>query len=157
MPKDDDQFLRIGDRLVADLVRDAGLTPSSRVLDMGCGYGHLAHALIRSDWDGQCLGFDLSSCHITRVRATSPGATRTWVPRAGLRVEWVRRGGWADPTGTPTPRRRAVPTVRLIDTAPAWPRRRTQSGGGSAYRYRPVRASVRVDATAWTSRSRTIR
>lgn len=68
MGEDDEQFIAIGDGLVRDLVELGGLRDESSVLDVGCGYGRVAHALRRAGFDGRYLGFDI-------------------VPRA---IEWCR-------------------------------------------------------------------
>lgn len=59
MGEDDEQFLAIGDGLVRDLVELAALRDGSSVLDVGCGYGRVAHALRRAGFDGRYLGFDI--------------------------------------------------------------------------------------------------
>jgi SAM-dependent methyltransferase len=59
MGEDDATFLQLGDDQVAALRARAELVPSSRVLDIGCGYGRLAHSLQRSGFEGEYLGFDV--------------------------------------------------------------------------------------------------
>lgn len=65
MGEDDKKFVSIGNGLVRSLVSRAGLEPSSKVLDLGSGYGRLTHALLRTGWwDGDYVGIDLSQKHI---------------------------------------------------------------------------------------------
>lgn len=59
MGENDETFLSIGDDLVEHLRRHAGLTDTSAVLDVGCGYGRVAHALLRQEFEGTYLGFDI--------------------------------------------------------------------------------------------------
>lgn len=62
--QDDRTFLAIGDALADDLEELAGLEMGSRLLDVGCGYGRLAHALLRRGFVGRYLGFDVLPRHI---------------------------------------------------------------------------------------------
>lgn len=64
MGEDDQKFLEVGDRVVEELRDKAGLTDDSHMLDIGSGYGRLAHALRRSSWHGSYFGVDLSRKHI---------------------------------------------------------------------------------------------
>lgn len=66
MGEDDAEYLHLGDQIL-DLVRlHAGLAPRSRVLDIGCGYGRLPHALVRwGRFEGSYLGIDILPRHIS--------------------------------------------------------------------------------------------
>jgi SAM-dependent methyltransferase len=64
MGDDDETYLAIGDNLVTLLERHTGLRPDSTVLDIGCGYGRLAHALLRRGFTGRYLGVDVLERHI---------------------------------------------------------------------------------------------
>src|SRR4051812_10080498 len=62
MAEDDEHYLRVGDETVSELRELVGLNDTDRVLDVGCGYGRLAHALLRdSDFEGTYLGLDILS------------------------------------------------------------------------------------------------
>ena len=64
MGESDERFLSAGDLQVAGLAEHAGLTERARVLDIGCGYGRLAHALLRSGFAGTYLGIDILGPHV---------------------------------------------------------------------------------------------
>lgn len=65
MGESDDKFLAVGDEMVSDLRRRAGLEANSVVLDVGSGYGRLAHALHRTAWfDGRYVGLDILPRHV---------------------------------------------------------------------------------------------
>lgn len=60
MAESDEQFVAIGDEALEDLREMAGLGDTERVLDIGCGYGRLAHALLRdARFTGTYLGIDI--------------------------------------------------------------------------------------------------
>ncbi|HEY6549885.1 MAG TPA: class I SAM-dependent methyltransferase [Solirubrobacterales bacterium] len=60
MAESDQRFLEIGDETVADLREVVALGGRDRVLDIGCGYGRLAHALMRDPgFEGTYLGVDI--------------------------------------------------------------------------------------------------
>jgi SAM-dependent methyltransferase len=59
MGETDAEFIEIGDGLVDQLERYAGLGSDSRVLDIGCGYGRVAHALLRRRFTGRYVGIDI--------------------------------------------------------------------------------------------------
>ncbi|CAN5616491.1 class I SAM-dependent methyltransferase [soil metagenome] len=59
MGEDDEKFKRIGDELLDGLEHRAGQGRESSVLDVGCGYGRLAHAMKRRGFDGSYFGFDV--------------------------------------------------------------------------------------------------
>jgi SAM-dependent methyltransferase len=59
-----EQFLAIGDALYRELRDYAGLTPSAELLDIGSGYGRLAHAMIRgNDFLGSYTGVEILPIH----------------------------------------------------------------------------------------------
>jgi SAM-dependent methyltransferase len=61
MGENDEQLIQVGDEL-AGLLVSYGLTASSSVLDVGCGYGRLALGLLHStDHLGPYLGFDIQA------------------------------------------------------------------------------------------------
>lgn len=64
MNETDERFLELGDHLVEVLTAHVGLPPDSRVLDIGSGYGRLAHALKRHDFGGSYLGIDVLKRHV---------------------------------------------------------------------------------------------
>lgn len=60
MGESDERFLATGTESVADLRDVVALGDAERVLDVGCGYGRLAHALLRDDgFAGTYLGLDI--------------------------------------------------------------------------------------------------
>lgn len=60
MGESDERFLATGSESVADLREVVGLGERERVLDIGCGYGRLAHALLRDGgFAGTYLGLDI--------------------------------------------------------------------------------------------------
>ncbi len=70
-------FERIGLEFKRHLIEQAGLTPQSRVLDLGCGVGRVAIALIPYlTTEGEYLGLDISRHQIrwceTRIGARHP-------------------------------------------------------------------------------------
>jgi SAM-dependent methyltransferase len=64
MGESDQSFLSVGDQLVESLVDHVGLGEGARVLDIGCGYGRLAHALKRHGFSGSYLGVDVLRRHV---------------------------------------------------------------------------------------------
>ena len=64
MGESDQDFLALGDEFVEALTEHAGLRDDSRVLDIGCGYGRLPHALKRSGFRGTYLGIDVLEKHV---------------------------------------------------------------------------------------------
>ncbi|MFN2615312.1 MAG: class I SAM-dependent methyltransferase [Actinomycetota bacterium] len=65
MREDDERFVRVGDESVEDLRKRAGLDEGSVVVDIGCGYGRLAHALLRwPEFRGRYIGLDILPKHI---------------------------------------------------------------------------------------------
>lgn len=59
MGEDDEGFRAVGDQIVSDLREFCRLTASSTVLDVGSGYGRVAHALWRDGWRGDYLGLEI--------------------------------------------------------------------------------------------------
>ena len=60
MGESDERFLATGDRSVAELRELVALGDRERLLDVGCGYGRLAHALLRdARFAGTYLGLDI--------------------------------------------------------------------------------------------------
>jgi SAM-dependent methyltransferase len=64
MGESDQDFIALGDELVDALTKHAGLRAHSRVLDIGCAYGRLPHALKRSGFAGSYLGIDILKKHV---------------------------------------------------------------------------------------------
>ena len=61
----DGEFYRVGEDIVVRLRREAGLGPSSRVLDIGCGLGRVAYPLARElGPDGSYDGIDTNKEYI---------------------------------------------------------------------------------------------
>ena len=57
-------FIWTADSLIQQLVDYARLKPDHSILDVGCGYGRLAHALLRHGHRGRYVGFDVIEPHI---------------------------------------------------------------------------------------------
>lgn len=64
MAENDDEFLSIGDRIVLDMIELCALRPDSAVLDIGSGYGRVAHGLWRRDFEGAYLGLEILERHV---------------------------------------------------------------------------------------------
>lgn len=73
MGESDEQFLAIGDAIADQLEEWAGLEKGDRVLDVGCGYGRLAHALKRRSFRGSYLGLDILPRQIRWCRRNLSG------------------------------------------------------------------------------------
>jgi SAM-dependent methyltransferase len=70
MGENDQKLIQVADDLAGLLVRH-GLTASSSVLDVGCGYGRLALGLLHStDHEGPYLGFDIQARSIDWCAST---------------------------------------------------------------------------------------
>lgn len=92
MGEDDATFVAIGDALAELLEREAGLGRRSRLLDLGCGYGRLAHALGRRGFRGRYLGIDVLERQIDWCDANL-GSRRFEFRRADIRNERYNPGG----------------------------------------------------------------
>jgi SAM-dependent methyltransferase len=69
MNESEERFLLIGDTLVRDLRDLAGMAGDDDVLDIGCGYGRLAHALLRdAHFSGTYVGMDILNRQIRWCR-----------------------------------------------------------------------------------------
>lgn len=74
-----DDFLTVGCSIVSDLIRTTGLTPSSKMLEIGSGLGRIAYPLAFYLEDGHYVGLEIvqdsvafSARHVTPLSA--PGA-----------------------------------------------------------------------------------
>src|SRR5579871_4883348 len=84
----DGDFLAVGAQLLGNLRDHAGLKPTDRVLDIGCGNGRVAEQLAPFLADGgSYLGFDISKAGVA-------GCRRRFAGRPHLRFEHldVRNG-----------------------------------------------------------------
>jgi SAM-dependent methyltransferase len=96
MGESEEEFVEIGDALLATLERRAALGESSRVLDVGCGYGRLAHALLRRGFAGRYLGVDVLEPHIEWCAANlADGGVE--FRRVDIRNERYNPAGTRDP------------------------------------------------------------
>ncbi len=60
-----ESFLEVGDAVLADVKATVGLGAGETVVDVGAGYGRLAHALLRDDdFAGRYRGFDVLAKHM---------------------------------------------------------------------------------------------
>jgi len=77
MGEDDEQFAAIGDGIVADLIELCALRADAAVLDVGSGYGRVAHALSRRGFEGAYLGLEILPRHVAwcseAITPASPG------------------------------------------------------------------------------------
>jgi SAM-dependent methyltransferase len=64
MREDDDEFRRIGDLIVEDMIELCALRADATVLDVGSGYGRVAHSLWRHGFEGSYLGLEILSRHV---------------------------------------------------------------------------------------------
>jgi SAM-dependent methyltransferase len=64
MGEDDDAFRRIGDGIVEDMIELCALRGDASVLDVGSGYGRVAHSLWRHGFEGTYLGLEILSRHV---------------------------------------------------------------------------------------------
>ncbi|HET8756638.1 MAG TPA: class I SAM-dependent methyltransferase, partial [Solirubrobacteraceae bacterium] len=59
MAEDDERFTAIGDMIVVDMIELCALRADANVLDVGSGYGRVAHALWRREFAGDYLGLEI--------------------------------------------------------------------------------------------------
>jgi SAM-dependent methyltransferase len=64
MAEDDEKFNAIGDGIVVDMIELCALRADANVLDIGSGYGRVAHALWRRDFEGDYLGLEILRRHV---------------------------------------------------------------------------------------------
>ena len=64
MGASDDEFIRVGDTIESELRDLANLRDPESIIDIGCGYGRVAHALLRHGHRGTYLGLDILADHI---------------------------------------------------------------------------------------------
>ena len=64
MGRSDEAFLDVGDDVVSELKDLVGLQPDDDILDIGCGYGRVAHALLRHGHVGRYVGMDILARHV---------------------------------------------------------------------------------------------
>ncbi|MEX2554709.1 MAG: class I SAM-dependent methyltransferase [Actinomycetota bacterium] len=104
----DEGFLAFGEEVVAQLQEYAGLTPASYVVDVGCGYGRLAHGLLRWDgFKGRYLGMDILKPHVEWCQ-------KNLRPHARRRFSFQHldiRNDRYNPAGTLQPTTVALPTA----------------------------------------------
>ncbi len=66
-----DKFVASAEQTKQTLIQHAGLTPESRVLEVGCGTGRTATALVGYLKPGNFVGFDIDKPQIDAARACS--------------------------------------------------------------------------------------
>jgi SAM-dependent methyltransferase len=64
MGEGDERFAAIGDGIVADMIELCALRADAAVLDIGSGYGRVAHALARREFAGTYLGLEILPRHV---------------------------------------------------------------------------------------------
>lgn len=64
MGRSDEEFLGVGDTVAAELAEFTSLQPTDTVLEIGAGYGRVAHALWRRGHRGRFAGMDILARHI---------------------------------------------------------------------------------------------
>lgn len=64
MGTSDEAFIGVGDGIVGELERFARLEPDEAIIDIGCGYGRVAHALLRGGHRGTYTGMDILPKHV---------------------------------------------------------------------------------------------
>jgi SAM-dependent methyltransferase len=76
MGRSDKEFLQGGDALIAQISRDLTIDRKADIVDIGSGYGRLAHALWRSGHRGRYFGFDILADQVEWCRRHLTPATR---------------------------------------------------------------------------------
>lgn len=100
MAETEEQYLAIGDGLVERIDALVELPARPRIVDIGCGYGRLAHALLRSPrFLGRYHGFDILPKQIAWCAAALTPAS---AGRCRFRQLDVRNDRY-NPTGTVAP------------------------------------------------------
>ena len=100
MAESEPEFIAFGDELVRNIADHAGLSPTSRVADVGCGYGRVAHALLRRPgFEGTYVGMDILERHI---RWCQENLSPCGGGRFSFRFLDVRNGRY-NPTGAIAP------------------------------------------------------
>ena len=65
LDKNDADFLKAGDKMLNIINKYVKFKDDSSILDIGCGYGRLAHAFIRNkNFHGEYIGIDILPNHI---------------------------------------------------------------------------------------------
>lgn len=65
MNEGDEKFLKIG-RENLNILREYGFNASHYILDIGCGYGRLAYAIINNiNFQGKYIGVDILPKHLS--------------------------------------------------------------------------------------------
>lgn len=108
MGEDDDKLIQVADEL-AGLLVSHGLTDSSSILDVGCGYGRLALGLLhRTDHQGPYLGFDIQARSVDWCSsALTPLFPSVRFVHVDVRNERYNPNGSIDPTSMSFPARSA--------------------------------------------------
>jgi SAM-dependent methyltransferase len=117
MGESDEKFITIGDRTVRQLREVAGLRPDSSVVDIGCGYGRIAHALLRDDeFEGTYLGMDILPRHLEwcRENLASLRPDRFEFVHLDVRNDRYNPTGELDPTTVKLPARRRSADVAIL-------------------------------------------
>lgn len=69
MGESDREFVEIGDSLVRTISELGRVRPTDSIIDVGSGYGRLAHALMRSGFRGTYRGFEILKPHAEWTQA----------------------------------------------------------------------------------------
>jgi SAM-dependent methyltransferase len=96
MGEDDERFAAIGDDIVVDMIELCALRADAAVLDIGSGYGRVAHALARRGFEGAYLGLEILPRHVG-------WCSEHLTPASGGRYEFAHldvRNGRYNPTGS---------------------------------------------------------
>jgi SAM-dependent methyltransferase len=98
MGEDDARFISTGDTLIRELREHAGLGERDNVIDIGCGYGRVAHAMIRSRFRGRYRGFDILPKHVAWC-SQNLGGKRYRFEHLDIRNDRYNPTGKQDPSG----------------------------------------------------------